>query len=142
MGILSSLISVFTGAPATKVAEYFQERQQLKHDLKVAQLNGKIKIEEAKAQAAAAREAHLANWEMAQIANSGWKDEFVLLTISYPVYGSFIPYLQTNIDEGFRILGTTPAWYMGIVITVYLAIYGVRWKKASELVLGNKNPNE
>ena len=131
----SKLIAAFLGAPVEQIAEYFKEKQRLKQELSKAKLEGKIEVERAKAAAQAAKQAHISNWEMASLANSGWKDEFVLLTISYPVYASFIPYLQDSVAEGFSILGTTPMWYMAMVLAVYLAIYGIRWKGAESIKL-------
>lgn len=131
--MLDKVVSFLTGAPVEKVAEYFANRQELKYELKQTKLEGKIELEKAKTQAKIQAAENTSNWELTQIKNSGWKDEFVLLTISYPVYGSFIPFLQDSIQQGFTIIGTTPTWYMGLVLTIYLAIYGVRWKYASEI---------
>lgn len=127
------LISAFTGAPVEQIADYFKEKQQLKHDLRKAKLAGRIKIVEAKAAAEAKRAEHVASWELAQIRNSGWKDEFVLLTLSYPAWASFVPWLQDSVAEGFAILGTTPYWYMALLLAVYMAIYGIRWKFAETI---------
>lgn len=136
--MIQQLISWLTGAPVEQVGMYFREKQQLKHELNKAKLEGKIEVARAEAASKAAQAQHFANWEMASLQNSGWKDEFVLLTISYPVYASFIPPLAPGVAEGFKILGTTPAWYMGMVLAVYLAIYGIRWHGASKLRLSNE----
>lgn len=131
--MIKQLIAWLTGAPVEQIGEYFRERQAQKHELELEELKAKGKYKQAKWEAKAAREAHYGTWEMAQIANSGWKDEFVLATISFPLYGAFLPWTQDAVREGFRVLGTTPAWYMGIVMTVYLAVYGVRWRHAESI---------
>ena len=131
--MLKTLISWLTGAPVEQVGAYFREKQTLKHELKKAKQEATHELEMARVEAKKAQAAHIANWEGLQIQNSGWKDEFVLLTISYPVYASFIPVLQDSVERGFKILGTTPLWYTGVVITIYLAVYGVRWKYATEI---------
>lgn len=127
------IISFLTGAPVDKVAEYFLQRQEHKFEIKKKRDEAKHELDLARVEAEKARAQHIANWELMQIQNSGWKDEFVLLTISYPVYASFIPKLQDSVATGFQILGTTPYWYTAVVITIYLAVYGVRWKHASEM---------
>lgn len=136
--MLKQVISFLTGGPVEMVGEYLIKKQEAKQALKLAKLEGKTAVEKAKAEAAAKRQEHIASWEMEQIRNSGWKDEFVLLTISYPVYASFVPKLQDYVAKGFEVLGTTPTWYMGIVITVYLAIYGVRWAGSPKIQLRKK----
>jgi hypothetical protein len=133
--MLERLLGALLGAPAEQIGEYLRQKQQLKHDLKKAKLEGKIKVEEAKADARAAKAAHIATWEMASMANSGWKDEFVLLLIAIPLPLSFVPWTQEFVRRGFEVLGTTPYWYMGLVLSVFLAIYGIRWKGAESISL-------
>lgn len=133
--MFKKLLSWLTGAPVEKIGDFFIDRQKQKHELRMAKQNAKHEVELARVEAQKAQAQHIANWELMQIKNSGWKDEFVLLTISYPVYASFIPRLQDSVARGFEILGTTPMWYTGVVITIYFAVYGVRWKHASDMRL-------
>lgn len=129
----SKVLSFFTGAPVEQIGEYFREKQQLTQELKLEKIRGRQEVIRAKYQAEAEKAKHVANWELASIANSGLKDEWVMLMISYPIIGSFIPYLQDNVLQGFKILAQTPYWFVGIVITIFLAVYGVRWKHASNI---------
>lgn len=135
MNVWAKLVGAFLGAPAEQIAEYFKEKQRLKQELEKAKLEGRIAIIRARAEARAAKEAHTANWEMASLQNSGWKDEFVLLLISIPVPLSFVPGMAPYIKAGFDVLATTPYWYMALVLAVYLAVYGIRWKGAESIKL-------
>ena len=69
-------------------------------------------------------------WELEQIKNSGWKDEFVLLLLSIPLVMSFIPKMQPYVVEGFAALSTTPEWYQWLILAVFTAVYGIRvWRR-------------
>lgn len=131
--MFKKLLSFLTGAPIEKVAEYFVERQQLKHELKTASLKGKIDLQHAQVQAKIEQQKHVGSWEMAQIANSGFKDEIVLAVILYPYAGSFVPGLQDSILVGFQHLEQMPYWAIGLTVTIFLAIYGIRHKNASRI---------
>lgn len=67
-----------------------------------------------------------ATWELEQIRNSGWKDEYVLGLLSIPLVGCFIPALADDVLRGFEVLGSTPDWYQWIILLVFTAIYGIR----------------
>ena len=70
------------------------------------------------------------SWELEQIKNSGWKDEFVLLLLSIPLVMSFIPQMQPYVVDGFAALSTTPDWYQWLILSVFAAIYGIRiWRR-------------
>lgn len=113
--------------------EYFKERQKLKYALKNAKLEGRIAVVNAKAQAKIAQQKHYENWEMAQIANSGIKDEIVLGVVLAPYVGSFIPVVQDYVKAGFGYLGQMPYWAVGLTVTIILAVYGIRHRNATKL---------
>lgn len=71
-----------------------------------------------------------ATWELEQIRNSGWKDEYILLLLSIPLIGSFIPALADDILTGFGVLAQTPDWYRWLILLIFTAIYGIRiWRR-------------
>lgn len=118
------------GAPAEAVADYFKERQRLKAELKLKKLEGKVQIEQAKAQMEVRKLEADNAWELAQIANSGWKDEWVLIMLSIPLVLVFIPSLAPYIQQGFDVLATTPEWYRWLIMAIFTAIYGIRvWRR-------------
>lgn len=113
--------------------EYLKERQKLKNELKLAKLKGQIDLEAAKVQAAIAQQQHVANWEMASLANSGKKDEVVLAVLLIPYVGAFIPGVQDYVLVGFQYLEQMPYWAVGLTVTIFLAIYGIRHRNASRI---------
>ena len=128
--MLNKLLGALLGAPAEHIAEYFKQRQKLKADLKLKKLEGKVKIEEAKAQMEIKKLESDNAWELEQIRNSGWKDEWVLILLSIPMVMSFIPTLAPYVQQGFAVLGMTPEWYRWLILMIFGAIYGIRiWRR-------------
>jgi hypothetical protein len=128
--MLNKLLGALLGAPAEAVADYFKERQRLKAELKLKKLEGKVQIEQAKAQMEVRKLEADNAWELAQIANSGWKDEWVLIMLSIPLVLVFIPSLAPYIQQGFDVLATTPEWYRWLIMAIFTAIYGIRvWRR-------------
>lgn len=131
--MFKAVFKFLSGGTAEHVAEYFKEKQVLKQQLTLAKLQGKIDIQTAKAAAAVQKSANVHSWEMAQIANSGYKDEIVLAVLLYPYIGSFVPGIQDSVLVGFTYLEKMPYWAVGLTVTIFLAIYGIRHKNASKL---------
>lgn len=126
----SSIVGALLSKVAPKVADYYMQKQNLKAEIQLEVLRGKAAYEQAKTQRAADSEGHDHEWEMQSIANSGWKDEWVLIILSIPMIGVFIPYTQPTIIEGFAALNDTPLWYRTTVMTIYLATFGIRlWRR-------------
>lgn len=131
--MVQQLLTWLTGGAAEQIGEYFTERQRLKNELKLKRLEGRIAITEARTQAAVRRQEMVHTWEMAQIANSGYKDEIVLGVLLVPYIGAFIPGIQDHILVGFQYLDQMPLWAVGLTVTIFLAIYGIRHRNASRL---------
>lgn len=127
------ILKLLGGEFAGKVGDYFVQRQQLKNELKLAKLRGEIELEVAKTQAKIEQQRHIADWEMAQLANSGYKDEVVLVVLLIPYVGAFIPKIQDYILVGFQYLDQMPYWAVGLTVTIFLAIYGIRHKNAGRI---------
>ena len=126
MGILGKILGAVTG-PA---AEYFKDRQKLRYDLKLKQLESKIKIEDARATRKMKELDSDTAWELKQLEKQGWKDDWVLILISIPLVLVFIPSMAPYIFQGFAILGTTPEWYRWLIMLIFTAIYGIRiWRR-------------
>lgn len=113
--------------------EYLKERQRLKNELKLKELEGKARLVEAKYNALARQQERMHSWEMAQIQNSGYKDEVVLFILAYPYVGSFVPGLQGSIKVGFQHLAQMPTWAVGLTVAIFLAIYGIRHRNAERI---------
>jgi len=115
--------------------EYLKERQKLKSDLKLAQLQGKIDIAKAVAQAKIAQQQHIQTWEQTYVnmQRESSKDEVVLAVVLLPYVGAFVPVVQDYILTGFQYLEQMPYWAVGLTVTIFLAIYGIRHKNASKI---------
>lgn len=127
------LLNFLAGGTVEQVGAYFKERQKLKHAIKIEQLKGKQAVLHAKYQAQAEREKNAHTWEMAQIQNSGWKDEVVLFVVLLPYIGSYIPGVQDYVYVGHQYLAQYPAWAIGLTVTIFLAIYGIRHRNATKI---------
>ena len=131
--MLKGILKFLSGGAAEQIGEYFDNRQKLKQQLTLTKLEGKIEVEKATAAAKVLQQQNVHTWEMAQIANSGYKDEIVLGVILYPYIGSFIPGIQDSVLIGFEYLEKMPYWAVGLTVTIFLAIYGIRHKNANRL---------
>ena len=126
MSILGSVLGDLGG----KVVEAIDSRGKRKHEQKVQALELE-KLRHSKQIELIQNGQKLDNaWELEQIKNSGWKDEFVLLLLSIPLVMSFIPEMQPYVVEGFAALSTTPEWYQWLILAVFTAVYGIRvWRR-------------
>ncbi len=127
------LLKFLGGGAAEQIGQYFADKQKLKQQLKLAKLQGKIDFQTAKYKAKAVAQANVHSWEMAQIANSGLKDEIVLGVLLAPYIGAFIPGVQEYVLTGFKYLAQMPYWAIGLTVTIMLAVFGIRHKNASRL---------
>jgi len=121
-----ALVGKLLGSLPEEVAQYYREKQKLKQELKLEKLRGKAEIERAKAEAKAKRADQEAAWEIQQIHNSGWKDEYWTVVLSSPLILVFVPKLQPYIADGFVALEGAPEWYLVSVGTAIAAAFGVR----------------
>jgi len=126
MGMLGNILGNLGG----KVVDAVSARGERKHVEKVRTLE----IEEARHKTKleiAMRGQEMDNtWELEQIKNSGWKDEFVLILLSVPMILSFIPGTVGYVEAGFAALNQTPDWYQWLILAVFAAIYGIRiWRR-------------
>lgn len=112
------------------VGDYFNRKQEIKaqeHDNQIKLLAAQG---ERAAQNVSEGRAADAAWELEQIRNSGWKDEYVLLLLSIPLILVFIPATQPAVLRGFEVLSQTPEWYRWLVVMIFAAIYGIRiWRR-------------
>jgi len=132
--MLSKIMSFITGAPVEAGVKFFTRRAELKQELKLKKIEGQIADQVAKNEQAGDRAKETHAWELAHIANSGWKDEFVLLVVSSPMIMGFIPGLQEYALAGFGVMDEMPIWYQALVVSIFLAIYGIRAVKGKNIV--------
>ena len=125
-----TIVTKLLGTFSEKAADVYMQKRQLKHEVKMEELRGKAAWQRALTQRASESEGRDVDWESQSIANSGWKDEMVIIILSIPMVGTFIPGIQPYIAEGFRLLETTPQWYRWLVLMIYAATFGIRvWRR-------------
>ena len=126
----AKIIATLTGQTVESVLAYKRAKITLKANIELEKLKGKAAYEMAKTARAESSEGRDAAWESQSIANSGWKDEWVLIVLSIPMILVFVPWTQPTIIAGFAALDTTPLWYRVLVATIYLATFGIRmWRR-------------
>ena len=125
-----SIVTTLLGSLGGKVVEAIDKRGQRKHD-EMAQKLEIEKLRHTKQIELIQQGQQLDNaWELEQIKNSGWKDEFVLIVISTPLIMAFIPSMQPYVTEGFKALEQTTDYYRWLILSVFAAIYGIRiWRR-------------
>jgi hypothetical protein len=126
----AKIIATLTGQTVGEVLKYKAEKRRLKNEVELEKLRGKREWEAGKTKRAEASEGRDHEWELLSIRNSGYKDEYVLGLISIPMILSFIPAGQPYVVEGFKALEGTTDWYRFLVLSIFLAVYGVRlWRR-------------
>jgi hypothetical protein len=112
------------------VGNYFNEKQKLASAEKIREIELKDALHRRQVELIAQGLAADATWELEQIRNSGWKDEYVLIVLSIPLIGCFVPGLAPYVLRGFEILSQTPSWYQWLIGVIFTAVYGVRiWRR-------------
>ena len=124
------MLKELIGGLGGKVVDAVSARGERKHEEKVKKLEIEAARHKTKLEMAMKGQQMDNSWELEQIRNSGWKDEFVLLILSIPLILSFIPGTVSYVEDGLRALSQTPDWYQWLILAVFAAIYGIRiWRR-------------
>ena len=124
------MLKELLGGLGGKVVDAVSARGERKHEEKVKKLEIEAARHKTKLEMAMKGQQMDNSWELEQIRNSGWKDEFVLLILSIPLILSFIPGTVSYVEDGLRALSQTPDWYQWLILAVFAAIYGIRiWRR-------------
>jgi len=92
------------------------ELEQVRHQMKMDAVNRGQEIDN--------------NWELEQIRNSGFKDEWVLFLVSIPLALCFHPDTVQYVEDGFAALEQCPEWYRWMTVSIFMAIFGIRvWRR-------------
>lgn len=135
MGILTQVL----GGVVKPVADYFNRRQEIKADDRQQERALKKAMTDRQIDLIKAGLAADMNWEMefAKQAQTSWKDEYVLLILSFPFILCFIPESFDTwqggayyVVQGLEAIDKLPAWYQLLVGIHFCATIGVRfWRK-------------
>jgi len=123
------------GLAAKTGAKIYENRQKTKEALSQAELR--------RAELAAKGEIELQN-AVANNQKSDWKDEFILLTLSSPLF--LLAYsvfaedeeISRKLDIYFDKLQNMPWWLIGLWVTVVGAVYGIKATEIKNLGIGKK----
>lgn len=128
--LLGGIAEAAIGKLAPSVVGYYQKKRELEQEVELEKLRGKREWEKQKSVRAENSEGRDAEWELEQIRNSGWKDEWVLILLSIPLIMVFVPGLEDDALQGFNNLEKTPDWYRWLILMVFGAVYGIRlWRR-------------
>ncbi len=130
MGILDKILA----GPLDVAAKYFTRRMEIKAEDRQQERAIKKALTERQIDLISQGLAADMQWEslMADQARSSYKDEWVLFLLSVPAIGVFIPRIQEHIMVGFSYLEKCPKWYQLLLVTVFLATYGIRYWRRSQ----------
>jgi hypothetical protein len=64
--------------------------------------------------------------EMAKGSQSSWKDEWLTILFSIPLFLAFVPGLEEVVANGFARLNEMPEWYQYSLGVIVAASFGVR----------------
>ena len=112
------------------IANYFTERSKQKHELEMQdKALDALKYQKQVEMIQKGLDVD-SQWELEEIKNSGWKDEYVLVLLSIPLVMVFIPGLAPYALAGFGILAQTPEWYRWLIVMIFAAVFGIRvWRR-------------
>lgn len=132
MGWWSNIIGPvveFFGKPIME----WQKRKTLKAELEAKlmekEADAKIRLIEAKVELAKQGQQIEADWDINaqnQMQHS-WKDEYLLILLTLPIIGSFIPKIQDDVVRGWEYVGKAPDWYVFSFLGIVAATFGLRW---------------
>tara|TARA_R110002072_G_scaffold151470_2_gene300798 strand:- start:10588 stop:11043 length:456 start_codon:yes stop_codon:yes gene_type:complete len=113
-GVISPLIRYFDRR-AERAAQAERQRLELedvRHERRVQNVREGRQAEE--------------DWNIRALDNSGWKDEYMTIVLSFPLIGAFVPPLVPYLMEGFEALEAMPDWYVYSVGAMIAAAFSFR----------------
>ena len=117
MNILSILAS-----PLTTIANAFLEIRKIKAE-------GAVRKAEAKVEKEVRIIQNQADYDTTAMkaSESSWKDEYLVIILSMPFIGSFIPGVQDHMAKGWDYVAKAPEWYQWCFYGAIIATFGLRW---------------
>tara|TARA_A100001011_G_scaffold320583_1_gene341214 strand:+ start:651 stop:1061 length:411 start_codon:yes stop_codon:yes gene_type:complete len=132
-GILSQLISPVSNLAGTWLQGKV-DKAKAETEVKVAKAKAEAKVYETSATSEMLNEQALT----AQMAGS-WKDEFWTLIFGAILLGSFLPFSQEYVKEGFIFLETsTPNWFSTCLYICIGSSFGYRFGKTGLQLMNKK----
>lgn len=121
MSVLSFLTAI-----VSPITSFFKEKQAIKANEK----ERKDKIQEAVTVAKIKRiesgDNNAAMLDKLSIETRGWKDEYLLLLTTLPLFLSFVPEFSHYVQQGFSALESVPEYYWYALGMIYIDTFGFR----------------
>jgi hypothetical protein len=112
------------GAALAPLADAWKARIQAKHEEAMKQKEIDDAVHARTVDQIKTAESYEQAWNLAQINNSSWKDEWFTIILSVPLVLAFIPKAVSYLTAGFQALGGMPLWYRGFLATAVAAAFG------------------
>lgn len=111
------------------VADYFKNKTTLAAQAQQQQLAINDAINQRQCDLIKQGLAADAAWEMASITAGQSSRNFELYLLSIPLAICFTPWAH-YVKDGFSALSGTPVWFQSMIVTIFLANYGIRaWRR-------------
>ena len=123
--LVSDIITGLAKGFVSPITTYLTNRQQIGAALQEAKLKALQAAGDRQAQLISQGMAETASWEMASLQAGQDYRGFELYVLSIPVVLCFTHWSYI-VEKGFHALAQTPGWFQTLVITVYMANYGIR----------------
>jgi hypothetical protein len=125
MNVFKTLVGLFTGDGFVKpVTELLTKKSEIKAAADKQRSEIEAALQTKKLEQIEKSGDYEQAWNLAQINNSGFKDELWTIILATPFVACFIPGLQSYVLEGFKIIETTPEWYRYFVGIAISAAFG------------------
>lgn len=129
MAFLDVFSSIASGL-ISPVVTYFDTKQKLQAQATQAQLQINDAVNQRQCDLIKQGLAADATWEMASITAGQGSRNFELYILSVPLVICFTPWAHV-VSDGFNALAKTPGWFQTLLVTIYLANYGIRlWRRS------------
>jgi len=129
-----SILEKILGGLAAPVTNYLNERQKLRSAERIRKAELADALHKRQCDLISQGLHADAEWELESLRAhaGGWKDEGTWIIFNLPFVLAFIPPAAPHVLNGFKILEQYPAWALTVIISVNLAVFGIRWFRRSQ----------
>lgn len=128
------LAKFFAGPVIKNIAGYIGDHFEKKRERKLIRMEADITLETKRQEAIMLKDTAEIKWDIIQAKNQAgsWKDEYMVIVLSMPFIGSFLPTIQDHILIGFQYLEQAPDSYLAAWALAVAASFGFRAHAAKQ----------
>ena len=128
------IANLFGGPIVKSIAGYIGDHFEKKRERKLIRMEADISLETKRQEAIMKKDLAEIDWDLQQVKNQAgsWKDEYMVIVLSMPFIGSFIPEIQDHILVGFQYLEQAPDCYLAAWALAVAASFGFRAHAAKQ----------